>query len=264
MRYRGSTALVTGASSGIGEQFARALAARGTDLVLVARRGDRLESLAAELRQAHGVTVTPIVLDLTRPGQGATLHARLRDTRITVSLLVNNAGSGATGPFVDSDPATLHRLMTVNMLAVTDLTRALLPDLIASGAGALINIGSFTGFQPGPGMAVYAASKAYVLSFTEALAHELADAPIRVIALSPGSTRSEFYSTSGTSEQGVRFQTPAEVVATGLRALDARRTRTSVVSGRMNRVALHTLRWLPRRTAMALIAASSKPTPTPS
>ncbi|MFI5934310.1 SDR family NAD(P)-dependent oxidoreductase [Actinoplanes sp. NPDC051494] len=259
MRYHGKTALVTGASSGIGEQFARDLAARGTGLVLVARRADRLEALAGELRDAHGVPVTVLAADLARPRPGASVRAALADRGIAVDMLVNNAGFGSIGPFAAADEASLSDQIAVNVAALTDMTRAFVPDLVASGDGVLVNVASFVGYQPGPGMAVYAATKAYVLSFTEAIAHELRGEPVRVLALSPGSTRSEFYATAQGSEAGLAFETPEQVVATGLRALDAARTPARVISGRRNRMNHAILRGLPRRLVLDIMARNTQP-----
>mgnify|MGYP006201900301 CR=1 FL=1 len=144
------------------------------------------------------------------------------------------------------------------MTALTEVTREFLPQVLATGQGAIVNIASLTGHQPTPRMAVYAATKAYVLSFTDALAYELRHAPVRVLALSPGPTRTEFYATSRTSEKGARFQTPDQVVATGLRALDASRTPVRIVSGARNRLNLAVLRRLPRRTALRIMANATQ------
>ncbi|WP_430782931.1 SDR family NAD(P)-dependent oxidoreductase [Actinoplanes sp. G11-F43] len=258
MRYDTQTALVTGASSGIGRQFALDLAARGSDLVLVARRADRLDELADTLRRRHGVTVTTIPLDLARPHPGQDLRSELDRLGITVTLLINNAGFGATGPFTDLDPALHREMIAVNATALTDITGALLPGVLAAGDGAIVNVASFVGHQPGPGMAVYAATKAYVLNFGEALAHELRDHPVKVLTLSPASTRTEFYTVSGTSEKNARFETPQQVVATALRALDRTRTPARVVSGRSNRLALAVLHRLPRRAMLTLMAAANQ------
>lgn len=256
MRYQGMTALVTGASSGIGEQFAATLAARGSDLVLVARRAHRLDAIAARLRADHGVTVTVLPADLSRPGAGLALRSALDERGVRIGILVNSAGLGATGPFETLSAESVHDQIAVNAAALTGITHALLPGLRREPRAAIVNIASFTGHHPVPGMAVYAATKAYVLSFTEALAHELRDTGVRVVALSPGSTSTEFYASSGTSEHGVRFQTPADVVSTAMRALDASRTPVRVISGTANRLALGVLRWLPRRTVLALMSGS--------
>jgi uncharacterized protein len=258
VRYRHATALVTGASSGIGREFAATLAARGADLVLPGRRVDRLEMLAAELRERHGVTVTALEADFSRPRAASTLHEELARRGISPSLLINSAGVGATGPFAGTSIESIDGQIAVNVTALTEMTREFLPDVLAAGQGAIINLASLTGHQPTPNMAVYAATKAYVLSFTEALAYELRHASVRVLVLSPGPTRTEFYATSRTSENGAQFQTPDQVVAAGLRALDASRTPTRVVSGARNRLNLAVLRRLPRRTALKIMADATQ------
>lgn len=256
MDHRGTTALITGASSGLGEQFAADLAARGADLVLVARRADRLEALAERLRAAHGVEAVPLAVDLARPGAAADLVAGLAEREIAVTTLVNCAGFAVTAPFTETTPRAAADQVAVNVASLVDLTHALLPALTASGRGALVNVASLVGHQPAPGMAVYGATKAFVLSFTEALAVELRGSGVRVLCLSPGSTSTEFYAVSGTSTDGARFQTPEEVVATALHALDRRRTPASVVSGRGNRLVAATSRVLPRRVVLSLAAGS--------
>ena len=254
------TTLVTGASSGIGAEFARRFAERGSDVVLVARRGERLEELAAEIRRARpGIEVTCVVADLARPRPGAALRSELAGRGITVGSLVNCAGLGAAEPFLESDAGTIHRQIDVNVSALTDLTATFLPDLVARGDGALINVASLTAYLPVPRMAVYGATKAYVLSFTEALAYELRDTGVRVFALSPGPTRSEFYSSSGTDEAGTSFESPGDVVATALRTLDSRNGAPSVVSGRRNRLQAAIVGALPRRLVLRIASGVVRP-----
>lgn len=262
MDHHGTTALITGASSGLGEQFAADLAARGADLVLVARRADRLEALAARLRAAHGVRVVPLAADLARADATAGLVAALAERGLAVTTLVNCAGFGSTAPFLEASPGSATDQVALNVTTLVALTRALLPGMVASGRGALVNVASLAGHQPAPGMAVYGATKAFVLSFTEALAVELRGTGVRVLCLSPGSTRTEFYAVSGTSDEGARFQTPEQVVATALRALDRRRTPASVVSGHANRLLAATSRVLPRRLVLDLAARSVHQTTT--
>ena len=259
MDHRGTTALITGASSGLGERFATDLAARGADVVLVARRADRLEGLAERLRQSHRVEVTALAADISRPGAGEGLRSRLSEHGTTVTTLVNCAGLGVTAPFAEQSREDVDGQIAVDVAALTDLTRTFLPDLVASGRGALVNVASLSGHQPAPGMAVYGAAKAYVLSFTEALAAELGDTGVRVLCLSPGPTRTEFYAASGTSEAGARFQTPEQVVTTALRALDRPRTPASVVSGGANRLTAAVSRLLPRRLVLSLAAGAVRP-----
>jgi short-subunit dehydrogenase len=215
-------ALVTGASSGIGEAFARALHARGDKLVLVARRGDRLARLAAELGPDR---VLPVTLDLAGPDAADTLRDTLAARGIAVRLLVNNAGVGYGGRFLDQ-PKERHRAMIdVDVRAVVDLTRTFVPAMVARGEGAIVNVVSMSAFQAVPFLAVYAASKAFVLSLTESLATELEGTGVTVQALCPGNIPTEFQQVAGTA--GVRFNrtaptSPAEVVEAALRGLQRR------------------------------------------
>lgn len=254
------TTLITGASSGIGAEFARRFAGRGSDLVLVARRGDRLDELAAEIRRARpGAGVTCLAADLSRPRPAAALRDGLAARGITVGSLVNCAGVGATQPFAESDAATVHRQIDVNVSALTDLTATFLPDLVARGDGVLVNVASLTAYLPMPRMAVYGATKAYVLSFTEALAYELRGTGVRVLAVSPGPTRTEFYSASGTDEAGTGFELPGDVVSTALRALDSRTGAASVVSGRRNKLQAAVVGALPRRLVLRIAGGVVRP-----
>ena len=249
-----STALVTGASSGIGEQFALALAARDSDLVLVARRADRLEELAVRIRERHGRRVTVLTADLARPGAATELAGRLDEEEITVDLLVNNAGFATHGPFVAEDARRVEDEVTLNVTTVVGLTHALLPAMVARGRGAVVNVASTAAFQPVPGMAVYGATKAFVLSFSEALAHETAGTGVRVLALCPGATDTEFFAVAGESASVGRRQRPEDVVATALRALEGRRTPTSIVPGLSNTIGSVLPRLLPRRATLAVTA----------
>lgn len=257
MNYRGRTALVTGASSGLGAEFAAELAARGTDLVLIARRLEKLETLAAQLRTAHGVSVWAISLDLSQPGAGQELFETVQAKGLTISLLVNNAGLGSQGAFTKSDQTLMHDQIAVNITALTDLSRAFAPSMVARNEGTILNVASLTAHMPVPGMAVYAASKAFVLSFTEALSYELRRSNVRVMAISPGPTRTEFYASSGSDESNARFETPEQVVKTALTALESPQKPPSVISGWSNRLTARFLRLLPRRTALALAGRSS-------
>ena len=257
MQYAHTTALVTGASSGIGAEFARTLAHRGADLVLVARRGDLLETGASEIRSSSGRAVHTIAMDLTTDGAGYDLARRVSSIGLTVDTVINAAGTGRTEPFATSDAAALHQQLALNVHAVVDVSHAFLPQLVSSGRGALVNIASLTGYMPVPGMAVYAASKAFVIRFTEALAHEMRTSGVTVLAVSPGPTQTEFYAGSGTATAGVRFQTPAQVVATALSALEQRRPPVSVVSGAGNRLVRRVVGALPTRLVLRM--AESKP-----
>ena len=262
--YHGQTTLITGASSGIGVEFAREFAGRGSDVVLVARRLDRLEKLAAELDATHGVRATAIPLDLSLPGAGRTLAEEVDRRGLNVTSLVNNAGFGTVGRFHAEDPERLREEINVNVASVVDISRAFVERLRASGTGVLINVASMAAYQPIPNMAVYAATKAFVLNFTEALWQESLDTGLRVILLSPGATRTEFNDVLGTEEatSGAYFEAPQQVVQTALRALDSRTPPPSVISGRRNRLMAGAARLLglllSRRRAVLLTASVTR------
>lgn len=181
-------ALVTGASGGLGAEFAALLAADGYDLAIVARSGDKLEDLAARLRAQHGVEVTPIVQDLGIPGAADAVVARVPQC----DVLVNNAGFASNGRFDRIDPARVREELLLDVVTLTELTRAYLPGMIERGGGRVLNIASTAGFVPGPFMAVYYASKAYVISFSEALWEELRGTGVSVTCLCPGATATGF------------------------------------------------------------------------
>ncbi|MFI8594859.1 SDR family NAD(P)-dependent oxidoreductase [Microbacterium sp. NPDC078428] len=250
MTYRGTTAMITGASSGIGAEFAARFAERGADVVLVARREDRLRALAAELEERHNITATVLPLDLGVAGIAATLRRELDDRGIRVDTLIGNAGFGARGAILAEDPDRLAAMIQLNVVALTAITREFLPDLVASGRGALVNVASVVAYQPTPYMAVYGATKAFVLSLTEAIAYETRDTGLRVLALSPGSTATEFFEIAGAEEVARGMQTPAQVVETALKALDRRSTPPSVVSGATNAVASMLSGIIPRRVVL--------------
>ncbi|TMK75486.1 MAG: SDR family oxidoreductase [Actinobacteria bacterium] len=232
------TALVTGASSGIGEQFARQLAARGHDLVLVARRADRLESLASELPTDAQV----VACDLT--ADAASLGGRVQELGAQVDLLVNNAGFGTSGPFLDHDPARDAEQVRLNCEAVVTLCHAFLPGMVERRRGGIINVASSAGFQPIPYESVYAATKAFAISFTDALHTELRGTRIRVMAVNPGPVPTEWQQIAG-YEPGRDVPAPGEisaeqVVRESLAAWD--KGRRSIIPGR-------TIRWFIRATS---------------
>ncbi|SDF90983.1 hypothetical protein SAMN05216553_104126 [Lentzea fradiae] len=253
MDYSRQTVLVTGASAGIGAEFARRLAQRGADLVLVARREDRLEELAAQLRTAHGVRVHVIAADLSQPGIGARLVDEAGRLGATVTSVINNAGFATYGPFHEEDAERLQQEIAVDVAAVVDISRAFIGQLRARGDGFLINVASMAGFSPTPVMSVYGATKAFVLSFTEALWVESLGTGLRVMTLSPGATRTEFFDVTGTEKAagGTRMGTPEEVVTTALKALERKTTPASVIVGRGNRVTAFVSRRLLPRTLVA-------------
>jgi len=238
-------AVVTGASSGIGHAYARALARRGFRVVLVARRADRLLALAQELGGPEKADVIP--LDLARHEAPAALEAELARRGHAVDLLVNNAGVGLTGVFHNQPLDRLLAMVDLNTRAVVELTRRFLPGMIERKRGAVVNVVSTSAFQPVPFLAVYAASKAFVLSFTEALATELQGTGVVVQALCPGLTQSEFYQVAGT-DRVLFTRTPAmrpeEVAERSLHALDKGRLR--VIPGWRDRFVLAVQSVVPR------------------
>jgi short-subunit dehydrogenase len=228
------TALVTGASAGIGRAFALELARRGHDVVVVARDGERLAALADEVR-ALGRTSEVLAADLCDPSGLATVEARLADAARPVDLLVNNAGFATVGPFAESDSDAEEREIRLNVVAVSRLTRAVLPQLVARGGGGVINISSIAGFQPTPGNATYGATKAFVTSFSQAVHEELRGTGVRCLVVSPGFTRTEFQSRAGIDSSSVpefMWHRPEVVVEHALRAYD--RGRATCVPGFMN------------------------------
>ena len=235
-------ALITGASAGLGEEFARQLAATGHRLVLVARRKARLDALAAELGNARAVE-----MDLSQTGATALLMANIAKHDETVELLVNNAGFGLSGRFEALEGLRQREMIDLNCGALTELAHAVLPAMIARGAGGILNVASTAAFQPGPGMAVYFATKGFVLSFSEALHDEAKGHGVKVSCLCPGPTRTEFRSVSGFAPKGPIGKISADagsVVAAGLKGLD--RNRAVVVPGLSNKIISQAHRLFPR------------------
>ncbi|AEV86483.1 oxidoreductase [Actinoplanes sp. SE50] len=250
--YRKQTVLITGASAGLGAEFARRLAARGAGLVLVARRADRLAALVAEL-SAPGITVTPIAMDLAVPGAGERLSAAVEAAGVTVTSLINNAGFGTNQAFHEEDPARVTDEITLNVTSLVGITRAFI-DRLRAGDGFLINVASIAAYQPNPRMAVYGATKAFVLSFTEALWFESRHTRLRVLAVSPGATETEFFEVAGQgADGGTRRMRADQVVDSALRALDRRTSRPSVVTGALNRVLTGATRLVSRRLLATVV-----------
>jgi hypothetical protein len=196
----GKTALITGASSGLGLELARLFAHDGHDLVVVARRRDHLEALATRLAAEHGVAARIIAEDLADPVAPRRIFEEMKDRRADVEFLVNSAGFGANGPFAEADLGRLLAMVQVNATSLMHLTHLFLPAMIARRSGRILNIGSTAGFQPGPGMAIYYATKAFVNSFTEALGHELRGTGVTATVSTPGATATEFGKIAGNEE----------------------------------------------------------------
>jgi hypothetical protein len=239
-RY-GGWALVTGASSGIGEAFAEALAARGFPVALVARRRDRLDALAARLAAAHRVETLVVVEDLCEHGACERVAQAVGGRE--VGFLVNNAGFGFSGRFAEADADTDERMVALNCAAVVRMTHLCLPPMLARGRGAVVVVASTAGYQPTPWFAVYGATKAFDLSFAEALWCELRGTGVDVLALSPGSTVTEFHENAH-AKQSPGGQDPRDVVATALAALGR---KPSVVPALVNKLTAFAHRLFPRR-----------------
>ena len=240
------TALVTGASSGLGLAFARALAARGNDLVVVARSEDKLHALADEL--AVGVEVLPA--DLTDQEQLSRVEARCADDTRPIDVLINNAGAGKATQFIDASIEDLLWEHALDVVAPMRLMHAALPGMVARRSGAVLNVASFAAFQPGPGNAVYSASKSFVLSLTEAVHEEVLKAGVHVTAVCPGATRTEFQQRGGFTKGGVpgfMWQEPEEVVEMALKALD--RNAAVLTPGLLNKLVPASIRLTPRIVA---------------
>jgi uncharacterized protein len=241
------TVLVTGASSGIGLELARCFAADSARLVLVARKGQVLEALASELRKTHKIQAQVLTADLAHPESPARLLAHLQSAGLKVDVLVNNAGFGAQGKFAELRLGRQLEMLQVNITSLTHLTGLLLPGMIERRRGGILNVASTAAFQPGPGMAVYYATKAYVLSFSEALAEELAGTGVTVTALCPGPTATNFGAAANMRTLGLvkKVSMTAEVVARqGHRGF--RGGKAVVINGFRNQFPAFLVRLFPR------------------
>jgi uncharacterized protein len=249
------TALVTGASRGIGQAFARQLAALDKDLVLVSRSEGLLRSLAEELSSEHGVRVHVVAADLSQPAAAASLYLEVEELGLDVDLLVNNAGYCKVGEFTGLGFDVQGDMVRLNVNALIELTHLFLPAMRQRRRGGVINVASTAAFQPVPHMAVYAATKAFVLSFSEALAAEVAGDGVRVMALCPGATDTEFWTVAGAwEERRASMPSPGEVVTAGLNAFE--RGRLLFLPGFVNQVvAFFSSRVLPRRLVLRLAGA---------
>ena len=244
------TALITGASSGIGEAFADVFAAEGFDLVITARRGDRLRAVADRLERRHGGRVHVIVSDFSRRDAAERLCAELSVRRIDVDALVNNAGYGVPGAYTASPWSRHDEFLQVMVTAVAELTHRLLPPMVERGYGRIINVASLAGLTPPPaGHTLYAAAKAFVIKFSEALSHEVRLAGVHVTAVCPGFTLSEFHDVTGTREQmkGLPRWLWMDAATVARQGFDAVMVGTALyINGRVNRTIATLVRYLPQ------------------
>ena len=245
------TALITGASSGIGADLARLFAADGYELVLVARSEGKLQEMAKTL----GVKTTVLPIDLSRPGAAKRVFDPLVEKSINIDVLVNNAGVGTAGPFIEYDVVKDDEMIEVNIFALTELTKLLLPGMVSRKRGKILNVASTAAFQPGPLMAVYYATKAYVLSFSEAIADELKDTGVTVTALCPGPTATGFGDAAGVNQTRLftlmKPMSSADVAKAGYEAM--KRGRRVAVTGMMNRLLVQSVRVSPRRVVTTIV-----------
>lgn len=249
MDRRRTTVLITGASSGIGEEFANIFAREGFSLVLVARNREKLERLKEQYEKNFHSSVIVIVQDLSVDGAAQIIAHQLEERNISINILVNNAGLGASGSFCEEDVVIERSVLMVNIVALTQLTRLLLPGMLTRKNGKILNIGSIASFVPGPSMAVYFATKAYVLSFSEALAKELEDKNVSVTLLCPGPTRTAFF---GDDESIKGYKDPALVAIYGYHAL--MRGDRIVMPDMKYRLLFFIQRFIPRSVALNIVA----------
>ncbi len=254
------TTLITGASGGIGYELSKLFAIDGYNLILVARSTDQLNQLAADLTNAHGITVTVLSKDLSDPKAPAEIFDAVEAQGIQVDVLVNNAGFGMQGTFASASLDEMLRMLQLNIGALTTLTRLFLPGMLARKSGRILNIGSTGSFVPVPSMAVYGATKAYVLSFSEALAEELRGSGVTVTSLCPGVTYTGFQKRAGVGDPmlvRIGGMSAAEVARIGYRAM--KRGQAVVVSGLFNQLMTFSIRLTPRALVRRLSQQMMEP-----
>ena len=254
-----NTALITGASGGLGEEFAKLLAAEKWNLILVARSKDKLDALKSDLEKTHSITVQVIDLDLSLPHATETLMKQIGNQDI--DLLINNAGFGDFGLFQDANPVRIRQMIDLNVGALTDLTRAILPKMTARKTGKILNVASTAAFQPGPLMTVYYATKAYVLNFSLALSNELQGTGITVTCLCPGPTRTGFATNAHMGKSKLfkrKIMSAAEVVSIGLRA--CMQGKELVIPGQTNLFGTFMTRFVSRAFAAKIARSMQSPT----
>jgi hypothetical protein len=244
-----NTALITGASSGIGLELAKIHASKGGNLVLVARNSEKLNELKSELEKNYSVTVHIIAKDLSNIASSLEVFNEVKDLNIHIDYLINNAGFGDFGLFAESNWEKQLQMINLNITALTYLTRLFLPEMKEKGSGKILNLASIASFQPGPTMSVYFATKAYVLSFSEAIANELKNTGVTVTALCPGATKSGFQSAAALDDSSFfsnnKLPTAQVVAEFGYKKMMA--GKTVVIHGFMNSLIAFSVRFLPRK-----------------
>jgi short-subunit dehydrogenase len=252
VQFKGVTVLITGASSGIGRAFASRLAARGANLILTARCADRLEQTADALKIQYGTSIQWYPADLREPDTPRRLVDLIKTSGASVDVLINNAGFGKWAHFLAEDLATYQQMLSVNINALVSLTHLCLPEMLARGQGGVINVASTAAFQPVPYVAVYSASKSFVLHFTEALAGEYGEFGLRFLALCPGNTATNFPSVANADTSGMSSAAPEDVVDAALAAYS--HSRSYHVSGLANYLVSLLPRFAPRSATIRIVA----------
>ncbi|WP_281885070.1 SDR family oxidoreductase [Paenibacillus sp. YYML68] len=250
--------LITGASSGIGEVFAHELAAKGSHLILTARSESKLNDLAQKLSKKHGIQTEVIVSDLSQAGAPAELYQACIERGRSIDILINNAGFGTHGLFEEQSFDRNHDEIMLNVMAVVELTHLFLPEMLRKRSGVVINVASTAAFQPDPYMAVYGATKAFVLSFTQALWEENRKRGVQFLTLCPGSTETAFFDVLGTNDASVgKKATPKHVVDVALRSLGT--NRSYVVAGSMNYINSQATRLIPKKIMLRIVSGMLRP-----
>lgn len=249
--FKGTTALITGASSGIGEAFARTLAARHANLILTARSEDKLHILAKALSEEYGVSVHAFPGDLSHEDMPQRLYDQVKNKGLSVELLINNAGFGKWGHFLAEDYKTYQEMLRLNINSLVGLTYLFIPEMLKKGNGGVINVASTAAFQPVPYIATYSASKAFVLSFSEALYGEYQKQGLTILALCPGYTSTNFFAEAHADTSGLSFETPDKVAEAGLKAF--LKGRSYHISGTNNYIQSILPRMLPRHLAIKVV-----------
>ena len=251
MDFKGKSAVITGASSGIGLGYAHEFARRGANLVLVARSAKGLEGVAADIQAAHDVQVETVSLDLSDLDSGQKLIEILANKKLAIDILVNNAGFGTNNRVAKEDRNKVQKEIILNVATLVDLTAAVLPGMLERDHGVIINIGSTASYQPVPGMAVYAATKAFVRSFTEALWGELDGTNVKVLTVNPGATKTEFFVVAGANPAGP-LAPVSDVVDATFAALDAKASKPSIIVGSQNALMANMSRFAPKKMVIKI------------
>lgn len=256
------TALITGASAGLGVDFCHLMAERGYDLVMVARSQERMGSLAAAIEVKHGIRCKVIAMDLSAPGSAEDLYRRIEQQKTNVDVLINNAGFGVYGDLVNNPVKSFEEMLQLNIMTLASLTRLFLADMLKIGKGKILNVASTAAFQPGPHMAGYYASKAFVLSFSEAVSHELRGTGVSITTLCPGPTRTEFFDRAGIKQSRLKLMVMADSRTCAERGIVGMLSGSAIViDGTKNWLIVQSLRFLPRffvRSASAFISGQSR------